>query len=171
MKVDAAAKAIASAAPDAVVMACSPKACIDFIKQVRATGQRMQFLTMSNVNSDEFARALKDDGRGVVVAQVVPYPWSPTVALAREFQQVLKDGGLQVPLSYASFEGFIAAKLVVTALQRSGTDLTREKFLSAMEGMGEVDLGGMTLRYSRKNHEGSNFVDLSLIGKDGRYVH
>jgi branched-chain amino acid transport system substrate-binding protein len=173
-KVDAeikvAVKAIAGARPDAVLMACGAKLCVDFIKQVQATGQRTQFLTLSNVNSAEFAQDLKGDGHGVVVAQIVPYPWSPIVALSREFQQVLKDTGSQVPLSYASFEGFIAAKLIVMALQRAGPELTRERFLAALEGMEEVDLGGMTVRFSRKNHTGSNFVDLTLIGKEGKYV-
>ena len=169
--VKAAAKEIAAARPDAVLMACGAKLCVDFIKQLRATDQLIQFLTLSNVNSAEFAQDLKGDGHGVIVAQVVPYPWSRIIPLSREFQQVLKDSGSQVPLSYASFEGFIAAKLVVTALQRTGTDLTRKKFLSAMEDMGEVDLGGMTLRYSQKSHEGSDFVDLSMVGKQGNYVH
>lgn len=168
--IKAAGKAIAAVRPDAVLMACGAKLCVDFIKQVQATGQRIQFLALSNVNSAEFAQDLKGDGHGVVVAQIVPYPWSPIVALAREFQQVLKDTGSQVPLSYASFEGFIAAKLIVTALQRAGPELTRERFVAALEGMEEVDLGGMTVRFSRKNHKGSNFVDLTLIGKTGKYV-
>jgi branched-chain amino acid transport system substrate-binding protein len=170
MKVDDAAAKIAGAAPDAVAMACSPKACIDFIRQVRAKGQRTQFLTLSNVNSDDFARALKDDGRGVVVAQVVPYPWSPIVPLAREFQQLAQGSGAQLPISYASFEGFIAAKLLVTALQKTGPEPTREKFLAALEGMGEADLGGMAVRFSRKAHGGSNFVDLTLIDREGKYI-
>lgn len=173
-KVDAAikdaVKEIAGARPNAVLMACGAKLCVDFIKQVQATGQRIQFLTLSNVNSAEFAQDLKGDGHGVVVAQIVPYPWSPIVALSREFQQVLKDTGSQVPVSYASFEGFISAKLVVTALQRAGPELTRERFVAALEGMEEVDLGGMTVRFSRKNHKGSNFVDLTLIGETGKYV-
>lgn len=173
-KVDAAIKAavkeVSDVRPDAVLMACGAKLCVDFIKQVQAKGRRTQFLTLSNVNSAEFAQDLKGDGHGVVVAQIVPYPWSPIVALSREFQQVLKDTGSQVPLSYASFEGFIAAKLTVMALQRAGPELTRERFVAAIESMEEVDLGGMTMRFSRKNHKGSSFVDLTLIGKEGKYV-
>jgi branched-chain amino acid transport system substrate-binding protein len=168
MKVDDAAHTIARASIDAILMACSPKACVDFIKQVRAKGQRTQFLTLSNVNSDEFARSLKDDGRGVVVAQVVPYPWSPIVPLAREFQQLIKDSGTKVPLS--SFEGFIAAKLVVTALQRAGPEPSREKFLATLEAMGDFDLGGLGIRFSRKEHGGSKFVDITLIDREGKYI-
>jgi ABC-type branched-subunit amino acid transport system substrate-binding protein len=170
LNVAAAVKTIAAAAPDAAVMACTPKACIDFIKQVRASGLRTQFLTLSNVNSDEFARSLGDDGRGVVVAQVIPYPWSTGVPLAREFQQSVKDSGMEVPISYSSFEGFVAAKLVVTALRLSGPEPTRDKFLAALETMRDVDLGGMSVRFSATDHQGSDFVDLTLISRGGKYI-
>lgn len=161
---------IAAANPDAVAMACSPKACVDFIKQMRARGMRTQFLTLSNVNSDEFVKSLGEDGRGVVVTQVVPYPWAPTVPLAREFRQALKDTGMQVPISYSSFEGFIAAKLVVSALRASGPELNRAKFIAALEAMNDVDLGGLRVGFAPNHHEGSKFVDLSLISRDGRYI-
>ncbi|MBL0729435.1 ABC transporter substrate-binding protein [Piscinibacter sp. HJYY11] len=161
---------ISAVKPDAVAMACSPKACIDFIKQMRARGLRSQFLTLSNVNSDEFAKSLGPDGRGVVVTQVIPYPWSPTVPLAREFRQALKDTGMQVPVSYSSFEGFIAAKLVAGALRLAGPDLNRAKFITALESMSDLDLGGLRVGFSPTDHEGSNYVDLSLISREGKYI-
>ncbi len=170
LNVAAAVKRIAAVSPEAVVMACSPKACVDFIKQVRAKGLHSQFLTLSNVNSDEFARSLGEDGLGVVVAQVVPYPWNTSVPLVREFHQSLKENGMQVPVSYSSFEGFVAAKLLVSALRLAGPDLTREKFLGALESMREVDLGGLILRFSAQEHQGSNLVDLTMVGRGGKYI-
>lgn len=170
LDVGEAGRSIAQASPDAVLMACSPKACIDFIQRLRAAGQRSQFLMLSNVNSEDFAKGLGGDVRGVVVAQVVPNPWSVGVPLAREFQQAVKDSSGPVPVSYSSFEGFIAAKLVVAALRRAGPDATREKFTAALESMREFDLGGMTVRYSTTERRGSNFVDLTLISRDGKYI-
>lgn len=170
MDVRSAVLTIGEVKPDAVAMACSPKACIDFIKQMRSRGLRSQFLTLSNVNSDEFAKSLGPDGRGVVVTQVIPYPWSPTVPLAREFRQALKDTGMQVPASYSSFEGFIAAKLVASALRAAGPELNRAKFIGALEAMNDVDLGGLRIGFSPTDHEGSNYVDLSLISREGKYI-
>jgi ABC-type branched-subunit amino acid transport system substrate-binding protein len=170
LDVTGASRVIGQASPDAVLMACSPKACLDFIRQMRAAGHRAQFLTLSNVNSDEFAKGLQGDTRGVVVAQVVPNPWNVGVPLAREFQQAIKETASQVPLSYSSFEGFVAAKLVVTALRRAGPDPTREKFTAALEAMHELDLGGLMVSFSAAEHRGSNFVDLTLVTRDGRYI-
>jgi ABC-type branched-subunit amino acid transport system substrate-binding protein len=171
LNIEAAVKAIAAAAPDAVVMACTPSACADFIKQMNAAGRRPQFLLLSNVNSNEFVKSLGDLGRGVVMSQVVPYPWSNTIPLAREYQQALKDGGSKVPVSYASFEGFIAAKLVVNALRSAGSDPTRAGLIAALEKMDDVDLGGMRVHFSNKSHNGSSFVDLTLISLSGTYIH
>lgn len=164
-------KTLIAAEPQAVVMACTPKACVDFIKQAKAGGGRgLGFLTLSNVNSDEFTRELGEDGRGVVVTQVVPHPWSVGIPLVREFQQAIKDTGSQVPVSYSSFEGFIAAKLVVSALRQAGPNPTREKFMAALESMHNFDLGGMFMQMSTSDHLGSSFVDLTMIGPEGKYV-
>lgn len=170
LNVEAAVKTIAAASPDAVVMACTPNACVDFIKQMKAAGKRPQFLLLSNVNSNQFATSLGELGRGVVISQVMPYPWSHTVPLSREYQQVLKESSEKVPVGYASFEGFVAAKLVVHALRLAGPDATRAGLVAALEKMDDVDLGGMRVHFSNKSHTGSNFVDLSLISIDGTYV-
>lgn len=162
--------AIAAAHPQAVAMACGAKGCIDFIKQTRALGLRPQFLTISNLNSDDFIKALGEDGRGLVMTQVVPHPWSTTVPLALEFRQVLKDTAPSVPVSYSSFEGFIAAKLVVSALRSAGPDLNRAKFTAALESMNDLDLGGFRVRFSPRDHQGSNYVDITMIGGDGKYI-
>jgi branched-chain amino acid transport system substrate-binding protein len=161
---------IAAAHPEAVAMACGPKGCGDFIKQIRALGLRPQFLTISNLNSEEFAQELGEGGRGLIMTQVMPYPWSATVPLAREFRQALKEAAPTVPISYSSFEGFIAAKLIVSALRAAGPDLTRAKFIGALESMKDVDLGGFRVRFSPGDHQGSNYVDITLISRDAKFI-
>ena len=114
--------------------------------------------------------AICSDTRGVVVSQMMTSPWSKIIPLAREYRQAIKDSGSSVPVSYSSFEGFVAAKLVVTALRLAGSDPTRERFMAALESMHELDLGGLTVRFFAKDHRGSNFVDLTLIGRGGKYI-
>jgi branched-chain amino acid transport system substrate-binding protein len=171
LNVTGAVDAIAKTSPQAVVMACTPKACADFVKQTKKLGQQPQFITLSNVTSDEFVKMLAGEGRGVAVTQVVPNPWSTALPLVREFNTVLQDTkkSIDAKVSYSSFEGFISAKLVAEALKRAGPNLSREKFLTALESMKEVDLGGMTVRYSATDHTGSDFVEMTVIGKDGKF--
>ena len=37
--------------------------------------------------------------------------------------------------------------------------------------MREVDLGGVTVNYSPGNHDGSRFVELVVVGKNGALWH
>jgi branched-chain amino acid transport system substrate-binding protein len=42
--------------------------------------------------------------------------------------------------------------------------------MQALDRMSDHDLGGYTVRYGPKKHHGSRFVDITLIGRDGRIV-
>lgn len=37
--------------------------------------------------------------------------------------------------------------------------------------MNEVNLGGFTINYSSKSHQASNFTDLTIIGRGGKFMH
>ena len=67
-------------------------------------------------------------------------------------------------------EGFTTAKALVLALRASGRDLTRAGLVRSLE-LGQFDRGGLTTRYRSGNHEGSRFVDLSMVARDGRFLH
>ena len=67
-------------------------------------------------------------------------------------------------------EGFLAAKVIVEGLRRAGRNLTREAFVDAMEKMNDVDLGGFFVSYSPQSHAGSKFVDLTIIGREGKFL-
>ncbi|HXJ10392.1 MAG TPA: ABC transporter permease, partial [Burkholderiales bacterium] len=72
--------------------------------------------------------------------------------------------------NFGAMEGFLVAKTFVEGLRRTGKDLTREKFIDSMEKMQDVDLGGFFVGFSPKNHAGSKFVDLTIIGRDGKFM-
>lgn len=171
LKMEPAVQAIAAVKPQAVLMACTPSACADFIKQMHMAGVQPQFLMLSNVNSDEFFKALGADGRGIGVMQVMPFPRDVGAGVVREFQRVLKGMANPPPQSYASLEGFVAAKLLAEGLRRAGPNPSRQKLLAALEAMREVDLGGVTVNYSPGNHDGSRFVELVVVGKNGAIWH
>jgi ABC-type branched-subunit amino acid transport system substrate-binding protein len=62
------------------------------------------------------------------------------------------------------------AKLMAEAIRKSGKELTREKLVNTLEGS-NFDLGGYKVGYSPSNHNGSRFVDLTVLGRDGRVLH
>jgi branched-chain amino acid transport system substrate-binding protein len=99
--------------------------------------------------------------------QVMPYPRDLGATVVREFQRALKDMPNPPPQSYSALEGFVGAKLLVEGLRRAGPKLTRQKLVDALESMRNVDLGGVTVSYSPRNHDGSKFVEMIVVGKDG----
>jgi ABC-type branched-subunit amino acid transport system substrate-binding protein len=101
---------------------------------------------------------------------VVPFPWNIGVPVVKEYQTLLEASTGKQEYSFTSLEGFIAAKVLVEGLRRTGTDLTREKFISAMETIRDVDFGGYWVTFTPTNHNGSKFVELTVIGKDERFL-
>ena len=59
---------------------------------------------------------------------------------------------------------------MVEGLRRAGKNLTRESFIRAMESLGPYDVGGFKVSYGPNNHNGSKFVDLTIISKDQKFV-
>lgn len=56
------------------------------------------------------------------------------------------------------------------AFAARGPKLTRAAFIRALESMWKVDFGGLMVSYGADDHAGSEFVELTMIGKGGRFV-
>ena len=67
-------------------------------------------------------------------------------------------------------ESFIAAKILVEAIRRSGADPTRQKITTQLEKMNSYDVGGFKVSFSPQNHVGSKFVEVTVIGRDGKLL-
>lgn len=168
--VAAAVKTILAVQPDAVIMISAYTSCGEFIRQMKKAGSAAQFYNVSFVGSQALADNLGKEGVGVAISQVMPFPWAPSVPVIKEYQELMLKAG-QKEFTFTTVEGFIAAKIFVEGLKRAGKDLNREKFIAAVETMGDVDVGGYFVNFSPKNHNGSHFVDLTIIARDGKFLH
>ena len=133
-KVNEVALKLVKANPDALVIVSSGSNTVDVIKAIRAKGGKMQIMTLS---------------------QVTPPPNLSSSGLGKEFQVEAKVTGAMV--SYAEMEGYLSAKVLVEGLRRAGRNLTRESFMRGLEAMQRVDMGGLSVSYSDKDHTGGNF--------------
>lgn len=166
--VKAAAAEVIKANPAALIVVSSAKNTVDVIKEIRAQGGSMQIMTMSNNSSEAFVKDLGPAGAGVVVTQVTPAPHLLSTRLGQEFNALAKKR--KITLSYPAIEGFVNAKVLVEGLRRAGPNLTREGFVRALESMQRVDFGGLMVTYGPNDHTGSEFVELTMIGKNGRFI-
>lgn len=161
--------AISAVRPDAVVMVSAYASVAAFVKGMKKAGSAAQFHNVSFVGSKPLAAALGDEGVGVAITQVVPFPWSGTLAVTRDYQSLARAAGAK-DLSFTELEGYIAARVLVEGLKRAGRDLTRERLVTALESLSRTDIGGFQVDYSSSNHNGSSFVDLTIISKGGKFL-
>jgi branched-chain amino acid transport system substrate-binding protein len=167
--VEAAAKAIHATQPDAIVMVSAYTSIAAFVRTMQKMGSAATFYNVSFVGSKALADALGKDGSGVAISQVVPFPWGTSVPVVKEYQAAAKAAGF-TDYNFSAMEGFLTAKVMVEGLRRAGRNLTREGFVDTMEKMNDVDLGGFWISYSPKSHTGSKFVDLTIIGREGKFL-
>jgi ABC-type branched-subunit amino acid transport system substrate-binding protein len=169
IKVENAVKTLNAAKPDAVVMISAYTSCAEFIRQMNRAESTSAFYNVSFVGSKALADALGKEGVGVAISQVVPFPWGKGVPVVKEYQLLSAKAGNK-DYNFSAMEGFLAAKVLVEGLRRHGKNLTREGFIDTMEKMRDVDVGGFFVTYSRQNHSGSKFVDLTIIAGDGKFL-
>lgn len=164
-------KAIAKANPQAVVMISVNRSTAAFSKEIRKVSTVAQLVNISVVNPKEIVRLIgADSARGIGIAQVMPYPYSATIPIVKEYQQAMKKFAPKEELSYTSFEEFVGAKVLVEGLRRAGPNPSREKVIRALETLSPFDTGGFNVNFSPKNRVGSRFVEVTVIGKDGRLL-
>jgi ABC-type branched-subunit amino acid transport system substrate-binding protein len=155
--------------PEAIVQITAYASAAAFIREMKKSGYSGQFVNVSFVGSKALADLLGKDSAGVVVSQVVPFPWAGSTPLQFEYTQAMKKSGVP-DRSFGSMEGFIAAKMFAEAVSRAGKNLTRERLIDAFESMQKVDLGGFSLSFSKTSHNGSQFVEMTMIGQGGRFI-
>ncbi len=171
--IDTAAAGIMAANPDAVIMVAVNKASSALIKKLRASGNKARLFSISVVNFKELLKNTGDDlARGVGIAQVMPFPYnmSSPVAVVREFHAAMAQHAPTKTISYASMEGFIAAKVLVEAVKRARADPSREKVLAQLADMRNFDTGGFKVNFGGDNRVGSRFVEVTVIGSGGRLL-
>ena len=165
--VAAAVSAIVAKQPHAVVQIGAYKGCAAFIRAARKAGYGGTFYNVSFVGTQALADELGKDGLGVVVSQVMPFPFSTTTPIAREYREAVQQAGGDASANYSSMEGYMAAKIFTEGLRRAGS-ATRDGLIAGLETLQRFDAGGYQVSYSARDHQGSSFVDLSMLTGDGK---
>ncbi len=166
--VDAAVKAIMAGKPDAIVQISAYKACAAFIRAARKAGFGGTFYNVSFVGTKALADELGADARGVVVSQVVPFPFTPSSQLAGEYLAAGKAAqGDKFEPNYSSIEGFVAARTFAEGLKRGGASAGAEALIAGLESLRDLNLGGFFVDFSSTKHTGSKYVDLTILTADG----
>lgn len=161
-------KTIGERKPDMFINHGSAGLYQKLVAQAKAAGLKTTFMAV-NSGSSQIAKGLGPQAKGMVFAQVVPNPWARKLAIAREYQDAARKADPNAEFSYGALEGYMTAKAMAMTLEATGRDLTRARWLQTMSNS-RFDLGGVSIQYRPGNHEGSHFVDLSMVDREGRFL-
>jgi branched-chain amino acid transport system substrate-binding protein len=154
--------------PQAVVTVGPYKPIAEFIKLARQLKVDAAFVAISFVGSDSLAQELGNQGAGVIVSQVVPFPGDNSLPVVTSYQAALTAVNPNSKPGFVSIEGYLVGQLVVEALKRIQGDPTREAFLDAIE-TSTFKLGGVNLTFSATQNQGSNQVYFTVLQADGSF--
>ncbi len=155
--------------PRAEIMVGAYKACAAFIKLARQSELDALLLNVSFVGSEPLAKAAGAHGEGVIITQTVPH-YVADLPIAREYRAALANLDSTLSPTFGSMEGYVSMRLLLSALAKDTTDLSRDGIATALEGVGKIDLGlGIPLELSPTEHQASHGVWPTVI-RDGRVV-
>jgi ABC-type branched-subunit amino acid transport system substrate-binding protein len=157
------------AEPEAVVMVGAYKPCAAFIKLARKVDFNPAFVNISFVGATALARELGPDGKGVVVSQVVPFPWDASLKVVAEYHAAIKAADANAQPEFVSLEGYLVGRLTIAALEKVGADPTRDGLLKTIKATGTFDIGGLSMTFGPERNEGLDTVFMTVIQGDGSF--
>ena len=160
--------AIRKSKPEAVVMVGAYKPIAEFIRLSRKVKLDATFVNISFVGSRALAQELGPDGEGVIISQVVPFPWNAEIPVVAAYQKALAAHDPNAEPDFVSFEGYLVGRMTIEALERAGSEPTRAALITALKA-GDIDLGGLVLQFGANDNQGSDAVYLTQIQADGSF--
>ena len=165
----AAATKLLAAQPAALVLGLAGKPTIEIIKNVNQSRKGLQMYALSVLATAGNLKALGNDGSGVAISQVVPFPSNTVMPLVRDYQQAMKAAGVN-EFSHLSLEGYLNARVVAEGIRRAGRNLSRESLITSLQSINRMDMGGMEIGFGKGASSASKFVELTVINSQGRLV-
>lgn len=160
---------IRKAEPQAVVMVGAYKPIAEFIRLSRQLKFEPTFVNISFVGSDALAAELGPDGEGVIISQVVPFPWDASLPVVAEYQAAIAAHDAAAKPSFVTLEGYLVGRVALRALDAAGPELDRAGYLAALNGLGTFDIGGLSFAYGAGDNQGLDTVFLTRITAGGAF--
>jgi ABC-type branched-subunit amino acid transport system substrate-binding protein len=161
--------ALRKAGPEAVVMVGAYQPSAEFIKLARKIEFNPVFVNISFVGASALAKALGNEGAGVIVSQVVPFPWDASLKVVADYQAAIKAADPKAQPEFVSLEGYLVGRLAIAALEKAGPEPTRAGLLQAIKDTAEFDIGGLKMTFGANDNEGLDKVFMTVIEPDGSF--
>jgi len=153
--------------PEAVFIIGAYAPTAEFIRICRVIGFSPKFITLSFVGSNALAAELMGSGAEVLITQVMPLFTDTSRPLVQRFNTALFEHDPEARAGFVVLEGYSAGRLVVSALEVLGPEVTRSGFLELLRSGTISELDGMPLHFGSDSNQGLNEVYLTGIRSDG----
>lgn len=159
---------VAASSPQAVAFLGFGAAMLPFLKSARRTlGVPIYCVSLAALNQAALD-SLGLDARGLAFTQTVPYPWRDTSLLTREFNAQMRSA--KIAVDYPHWLGYLNMRVLLEALRRVPGPVTPAKLITTLESMRNTDLGGYVVDFGPNKHHGSSFVDITVMGPNGKFI-
>lgn len=130
---NAAAKTLAAANPDALVVISLSKTMASLVNNIHQLGRRPQLMTVSPTGTKALFNDLPQAAAyGVGVTQIVPFPWDARHPEVASYQRLLRQQQPDVDFTFLSLEGFMAARWLIEAMEAISPEITRERLVQEL---------------------------------------
>jgi branched-chain amino acid transport system substrate-binding protein len=167
--VGSALRTLMRAEPEAVVMIGTYGPCAEFIKLAHKSGFNPIFVNISFVGASALAKELGPEGNGVIVSQVVPFPWDASVKVVADYKAAEKALDPNLKPDFVSLEGYLSGRLVAAVLELAGPDPTRAEMLRLINDIGRFDISGDVMTFGPTAQDAPAKVFLTVIQPDGTF--
>jgi branched-chain amino acid transport system substrate-binding protein len=155
--------------PDIVVNHGSDSLFAPAIRETRSRSNRPMFYVVRS-GGGEMARLAGPAYKRVTMSQIALFPKSRSTAIQRAYQDNLKSLYSNELYGRSSIEGYRSAAVLVEALRRAKTPVTRQGLVTSFESLRPLDPGGYSVHYTPTEHAGSQIVDATMIVDGGEFV-
>ncbi|WP_456836657.1 ABC transporter substrate-binding protein [Bradyrhizobium sp. USDA 4486] len=162
-------RTIKRAEPEAIIMVGTYGPCAEFIKLAHRSGSYPTFVNISFVGANALAKELGPEGDGVIVSQVVPFPWDRSLKLVADYQAAQKAIDPTLTPDFVSLEGYLSGRLAAAALEKAGPQPTRTGLLRAINDVGSFEISGSIVTVGLRALDAPPKVFLTVIQKDGTF--
>ena len=166
--VEPAVAALLKADAQVIFLAAISAPAASFIKSYKQRGGNAMLIGPSPVDISYLQKQLsKELLRGYVASTVGPVESRTSLPIVREYIK-LKTANPSSDFGTRSFEGFVTARVIITALQRGKA--TPEGVSAALKALRALDLGGVSIDFADLKRGGGSYVDFVTIDRMGAII-
>lgn len=124
-------------------------------------------LTLTSTSPTVIGAVFLDRMIGFV--SVVPNPETSFRRLAADLVKQAERSGLPEAISFEGLEAYLNTKICVEALRRAGPRADAERLVAVLETL-QFDAGDFPVAFGRGRQNGSDFLEIGLRTRDGKFV-